>query len=169
MINRSLSEIARRDDVTEEIYCSADGKLRIHLRLLRKQADETIWLKFIHKTLFAKSSYGFGIAVDTFQSFADFLGAALHHEDGHDGPPARIPFSTWIILAIKEGVSQPAFLGEYRSKKAPHVVIRLFAFTNRRCERRVVFEHKTSTDDAYEVFDSEVLSMIQGEIKNNQG
>ena len=32
-----------------------------------------------------------------------------------------------------------------------------------------MFEHKTSTDDAYEVFDSEVLSMIQGEIKNNQG
>lgn len=170
-ITKTISGIFLGEPVaeTEEIYRTADGKFRIHLGLFRKREDEILWLKFVHKSFMTNASSGIGIEVNSFQHFADFLGLAISSEARDAGTPRRLPFFPRILLAINEGISQSAFLGEYRSRRAPKVVIRLFSFKNRRAERRVVFEHKTSGDDTYEVMDAEVLSLFQSEIEIRQG
>ncbi|SKB02123.1 hypothetical protein SAMN02745166_03550 [Prosthecobacter debontii] len=154
---------------TEEIYRTSDGKFRIHLGLFRKHEEEILWLKFIHKSFMTNASSGIGIEVDSFQHFADSLGVAISSEARGAGTPRRLPIFPRIVLAINEGISQSAFLGEYRSRRAPKVVVRFFSFKNRRAGKRVVFEHKTSGDDTYEVMDAEVLSLIQREIEIRQG
>jgi hypothetical protein len=166
-ITKTISGIFLGEPVAEpeEIYQTADGKFRIHLGLFMKHRDDTLWLKFVHKSFMTHSSSGIGIAVDTFQHFADFLGSASSKTKSDAGIPRRLPFFARIVLTINEGISHSAFLGEYRSQRAPKVVIRLFAFKNRRAESRVIFEHKTFGEDTYEVFDADVLSLIQREIE----
>lgn len=166
-ITKTISGIFLGDPVaeTEEVYRTADGKFRIHLGLFRKHGDDTLWLKFVHKSFMTRASSGIGIAVDTFEHFADFLGLAGGKTKSDAGVPRRLPLFARIVLTITEGVSHSAFLGEYRSQRAPKVVIRLFTFENRRAERRVIFEHKASGEDTYEVFDADVLSLIQREIE----
>lgn len=153
---------------TEEIYRTADGKFRIHLGLFRVHKDDILWLKFVHKSCMTNSSSGIGIDVDSFQSFADFLGLAFSSEARDAGTPRRLPLFTRVILAINEGISHSTFLGEYTSQRAPNTVTRFFSFKNRRGARRVVFEHKTSGSDAFEVMDVEVLALIQREIEIRQ-
>jgi hypothetical protein len=170
-ITKTISGIFLGDPVadTEEIYRTADGKFRIHLGLFRKHRDDTLWLKFVHnKSVMTRASSGIGIAVDTFQHFADFLGSASSKTESDAGVPKRLPLFARIVLTINEGISHSAFLGEYRSQRAPKVAIRLFAFKNRRAESRVIFEHKTSGEDTYEVFDADVLALIQREIEIRQ-
>ncbi|MCW0218071.1 MAG: hypothetical protein OJI67_07085 [Prosthecobacter sp.] len=150
---------------TEEVYRTADAKFRIHLGLFRENRDDTLWLKFVHKSFMTSSSSGIVIAVDTFQHFADFLGSASSKMESNNGVPRRLPLFAWIVLAINEGISDSAFLGEYKSQRAPKVVIRLFAFKNRRAESRVIFEHKISGEDTFEIFDAKVLLLIKREIE----
>jgi hypothetical protein len=169
-ITKTISGILLGEPVaeTEEIYRTADGKLRIYLGLFRKDESDIFWLRFVHKSLLTRSSSGFGIHVDSFQHFADFLGSARANEERDKGTRVRLPLFARIVFAINEGVSHSAFLGEYISQRAPKVVIRFFAFKNRRAERRVVFEHKTSGGSSYEVMDAQVLSLIQREIGMRQ-
>jgi hypothetical protein len=170
-ITKTISGIFLGEPVTEteEIYRTADGKFRIHLGLFRKHEDDILWLKFVQKSFMTSSSSGIAIDVDSFQHFEDFLGLAISSEVRDTGVPRRLPLFARVILAINEGISHSAFLGEYRSQRAPKVVLRFFSFTNRRAARRVVFEHKTSGEDTYEVMDAEVLSLIQREIEIRRG
>ncbi|MEZ5384195.1 MAG: hypothetical protein R3F13_01640 [Prosthecobacter sp.] len=170
-ITKTISGIILGEPVaeTEEIYRTADGKFRIHLGLFRKHEDEIIWLKFVHKSFTTNASSGIGIMVDSFQHFAEFLGLAISSETRDAGTPRRLPIFPRIVIAINEGISQSAFLGEYKSRRAPEVVIRFFSFKNRRAERRVVLEHKTSGEDTCEVMNAEVLSLFQREIEIRQG
>ncbi len=167
-IKHTISNIFLGDPVaeTEEIYRTADGKFRIHLGLFRKRSDEIVWLKFVRKSFMTHSSSGTGIAVDTFQSFADFLGAARHKEKLDEGILHKVPLFARTVLAINEGVSQSKLLGEYRSKGDPKAATRFYSFTNRRFQHRVVFENKSSGQDTYEVFDFNVLTLLESEIAN---
>lgn len=153
---------------TEEIYRTADSKFSIQLGLFQKHENDILWLKFVHKSFMTDTSSAIGIDVDSFQHFADFLGLATSNDERDAGLPGRLSLFTRFILAITEGISQSVLLGEYRSQRVPNVAIRFFSFKNRRAERRVVFDHKTSGHDTYEVMDSEVLSVIRREIERRR-
>ena len=169
-ISKSISGVFLGKPVaeTEEIYQTADGKFRIRFGPFRTHEDDILWLKFVHKSLMTNSSSGIGIHVDSYQHFADFLGVAVDSEVRVTEVPRRLPIFGRVLLAINEGISHSALRGEYKSRTAPEVVIRFFPFKNRRPERRVVCEHKTSGGGTYEVMDDEVLSLIQHEIKIRQ-
>jgi hypothetical protein len=169
-ITQTISGIFLGEPVaeTEEIYRTADDKFRLHLGLFRKHKDDILWLKFAHKSFMKNASSGIGIEVDSFQHFTDFLELAISNEVRDAGVPRRLPLFARVIIAINEGISDSSFLGEYRSQRAPKVVIRFFSFKNRRAEKRVVFEHKTSGEDTYEVMDAVVLSIIQREIESKK-
>lgn len=153
---------------TEEIYRDNDGKFRIHLGLFRKDTSKTVWLKFTHRSFITRSSLGIGIKVGSFQEFANFFGSSFRREISGMGEPRKIPFFVRMILKASEGVRQSRFLDSYSTETNPKIMVRLFSYTNRRRRRRAVLEHVAPGESTYEVFDLEVLPLLEREILNRQ-